>query len=160
MRKLRFIVLALAIALALVGTAAANKGNFVAHLSGGQEVPSNDSLGQGQAIFQVNADGTELHYTLIAANLENITQAHIHVGPPGTNGLVVLWLYPSAPPPQLIAGRFSGVLTEGTATAANLVGPFAGQPLSVLIAALESGGAYTNVHTTQYPPGEIRGQVH
>jgi hypothetical protein len=75
------------------------------------------------------------------------------------NGPVVLWLYPSAPPAQLIPGRFSGVLGEGTATAANLVGPMAGQSLDVLIDALESGRAYTNVHTTQFPPGEIRGQV-
>ena len=159
MRKLRFILLALTCALVTVGTATANNSNFVAHLSGGQEVPSNDSLGQGQAIFRLSQDGTELHYQLIAANLDNITQAHIHIGPPGLNGPVVLWLYPSAPPAQLIPGPFNGVLGAGTATASDLRGPMAGQPLSVLIDALVSGGAYTNVHTTQFPPGEIRGQV-
>lgn len=33
----------------------------------------------------------------------------------------------------LICGRFDGVLAQGMITAANLVGPLAGQPLGVLI---------------------------
>jgi hypothetical protein len=89
----------------------------------------------------------------------NVTMAHIHLAPAGANGPVVAWLYPSGPPAQLIPGRFNGVLGAGTLSDANLVGPLAGEPLSALIDAIQSGNAYVNVHTSQYPGGEIRGQI-
>ena len=63
-----------------------------------------------------------------------------------------------------------GVLAEGTITAADLVGPLAGHPLSDLIDAIQAGNAYVNVHTNDgvaptntgpgdFPGGEIRGQL-
>jgi hypothetical protein len=133
---------------------------FRAHASGREEVPVRDTRAQGQAIFQVSADGTELHYKLIVANILNVTQAHIHVAPAGANGPVVLWLYPASPPAHLIPGRSQGVLAEGTVGGAQLVGPLAGQPLSALVDAIRAGNTYVNVHTTLYPPGEVRGQIH
>jgi hypothetical protein len=133
---------------------------FVAHANGGQEVPANDSRAQGQAILQLSADGTELSYKLIIANIQNVTQAHIHLAPAGVNGPVVVWLYPSAPPAQLLPGRSQGVLGEGVITSSSLVGPLAGQTLADLVEALEVGGAYVNVHTAQFPPGEVRGNIH
>lgn len=133
--------------------------NFRAHLSGGNEVPAVDTLSQGQAIFQVSADGSSLSYRLIVANLENTLQAHIHVGPPGENGPVVAFLYPSAPPAQLIPDRFSGVLATGEVTAADLRGPLAGMSLDDLLAEIAAGNTYVNVHTVANPGGEIRGQI-
>lgn len=161
--RLLFMVLVLVILLAVAGPAAADSArNFRAHLSSDQEVAAVPvvSLAQGQAVFQLSEDGTEIQYQLIASNIENVQMAHIHMGPAGENGPVVVWLYPDAPPPQLIPGRFDGILAEGTFTASNLVGPLAGHPLSDLLSILESGGAYVNVHTSQYTGGEIRGQVH
>jgi hypothetical protein len=122
-------------------------------------VPPNDSLARGQTIFRLSADGQELRYRLVVANLDNVTQAHIHLAPAGVNGPVVAWLYPLAPPAQLIPGRSSGVLATGTITEGDLVGPLAGQPLSALVDAMEAGDTYVNVHTSQFPPGEIRGQI-
>jgi hypothetical protein len=75
------------------------------------------------------------------------------------NGPVVAWLYPSAPPAQLLDGRSDGVLSAGVITAGNLVGPLAGQPLQALIDLMASGDTYVNVHTSQFPPGEVRGQI-
>jgi hypothetical protein len=134
--------------------------NFRTHLAGDAEVPPRDTAAQGQAIFQLSKDGTELSYKLIASNILNITQAHIHLAPAGVNGGIVAWLYPSAAPAVLIPGRHDGVLAEGTITAASLVGALAGRPLADLVDALETDNAYVNVHTSQFPPGEIRGQVH
>lgn len=138
---------------------AASNRNFNAHLVGDQENPPVDTQAQGQAIFKLSKDGQTLHYKLIAANLENITQAHIHLGAIGVNGPVVVWLYPANPPPVLIPGTFNGVLAEGDISAANLVGPLAGQQLSDLIDEMEAGNTYVNIHTTQQPMGEIRGQI-
>jgi CHRD domain len=129
------------------------------HLTGAEEVPPRETRGQGQAIFRISEDGTELTYKLIVANILNVTQAHIHLGPAGGTGGIVAWLYPSAPPLQLIPGRTQGVLGEGVITSASLVGALAGQPLSALIDAILDGGTYVNVHTLQFPPGEIRGQI-
>lgn len=133
--------------------------NFRTHLKGGNEVPAVETNAQGQATFQVSADGTSIHYKLIVSNIENVLMSHIHNARAGVNGGVVVWLYPSAPPPQLIEGRFQGVLAEGTITEDDLVGGLAGQSLEDLIEEIEAGNAYVNVHTTQHPGGEIRGQI-
>jgi len=140
---------------------AANHSQFRAQLDGAQEVadPPVVTRARGQATFHLSKDGSALHFRLIVANLENLRMAHIHLAPAGVNGPVTAWLYPEAPPMQVIPGRFSGVLAEGTLTAANLVGPLAGQPLSALIDEIRAGNAYVNVHTDAYPAGEIRGQI-
>ncbi|MGH2674045.1 MAG: CHRD domain-containing protein [Actinomycetota bacterium] len=160
--------LALAVALALVpSTASAGSGNFRTHLTGDEEVPPNESAGQGQAIVRVNDDGTEIRYRLIASNIENVFASHIHVGAAGTNGPVVAFLFGAVPPG---GGRTDGVLATGTITDEDLVGPLAGQPLSALVEEIEAGNAYVNVHTDDgvgdantgpgdLPGGEIRGQL-
>lgn len=149
------------LAVALLTSAAFANGSrtYVAHLSGGEEVPANNSLATGQAIFRLSKSGDYIEYKLIVANIENVTQAHIHLAPAGQNGSVVVWLYPSAPPSQLIPGRFSGVLAEGVITSSSLVGPLAGMTLDDLLMYMDEGMTYVNVHTLQYPPGEVRGQV-
>lgn len=142
--------------------------NFVAPLSGAEEVldgvVGNDSKGRGVAIFQLSADGTELSYRLIASNIQNITQAHIHCcAGPGSNAGVSVFLYPDAPPAQLIPGRHSGVLATGTITAADVLNPVlltsADDPLAALVEQIVAGNTYVNVHTSQLPGGEIRGQL-
>ena len=154
------LVAALLLALLPAAGVAGQPHTFVAPLSGAEEVPPVDTLARGQAVFQVAADGESIHYRLIVANLENVTMAHIHLAPVGANGPVVVWLYPDGPPPQLIQGRFSGVLATGTITAANLVGPLDGaETLEDLVDLMMAGDTYVNVHTSQYPAGEIRGQI-
>ena len=133
--------------------------NFTANLDGSQEVPANESMAQGQAVFQLGKDGTELSYKLIVANIENVRMAHIHLAAAGTNGGVVAWLYPSAPPMVPIPGTSNGILMQGVIKASNLMGSLAGKPLSDLIDKMKSGMAYANVHTDQFPGGEIRGQI-
>ena len=65
----------------------------------------------------------------------------------------------AAPPAQLISGRSQGLLAEGVITDADVVGPLAGLGVDGLLEAIEEGNAYANVHTSLYPPGEIRGQL-
>ncbi|MGH8912735.1 MAG: CHRD domain-containing protein [Acidimicrobiia bacterium] len=153
----RFSVLMVILALATMGTApalAANR-NFATHLEGGNEVPAVSTSGQGQAIFQVAEDGASIDYKLIVANIEDVTMSHIHIGGAGVNGPVTVFLFG----PNLAGVDVNGVLAQGTITASDLIGPLAGQPLSALIEAMESGNAYVNVHTLDNPGGEIRGQL-
>ena len=133
--------------------------NLRTHMIGGEENPANASQAQGQAIFRLSEDGTELQYKLIVANIENVLQSHIHMAPAGVNGGIVVWLYPSAPPASLIPGRSDGILAEGVIRDANVIGALSGQGVAGLMAAIRAGNTYVNVHTTQFPPGEIRGQV-
>ena len=158
-RTLGVILVILVLSLVVVGAVSAlSARNYRAHLSG---PPNIATLGQGQAIFSFSQDYSTLEYKLIVANIDDVTQAHIHLAStPGGNGPVVLWLYPSTPPPQLIPGRTDGVLMEGTVTAANLVGPLAGMSLEDLKARMDAGLTYVNVHTTVNPAGEIRGDIH
>jgi len=168
MKRLRLIGLILLLVALTAGGAAAASDNFTAHLVGENEVPARDTRAQGQAIFQLSEDGTELHYRLIAANINNVIASHIHLAPAGVNGGVVASLYGSVPSG---GGRSDGVLAEGTITAADLVGGLAGQPLSALVDAMRAGNTYVNVHTNDgvgdvntgpgdFPGGEIRGQIH
>jgi len=140
---------------------------FHTHASGDQEVPPRDTRATGNATFQLSDDGTELHYKLIVANIENVVQAHIHLAPAGVNGNIVAFLY------GLVAaggGRADGVLAEGTITDADLINDLAGATIADLVAAIQAGGAYVNVHTNDgvgatntgpgdFPGGEVRGQI-
>ncbi|MGH3032030.1 MAG: CHRD domain-containing protein, partial [Gaiellaceae bacterium] len=93
MRKLFAVLVAALATFAVAGLAPAGENaNFRAHLTGDDEVPPNASAGQGQAIFHLSGDGTELDYKLIAANIENVVASHIHLGAEGVNGPVVAFL--------------------------------------------------------------------
>ena len=168
MRKLATLIAAGLVVLAVAGLAIAGvNGNFFAHGKGSDEVPARDSNGQAQAIFHLSDDGAQLEYKLNVANIENVVASHIHMAPVGVNGPIVAFLFGPAAPG---GGRTEGTLAEGTITAANLIGPLAGHPLSDLVSAIESGNAYVNVHTNDgvdgvntgpgdFPGGEIRGQI-
>lgn len=119
-----------------------------------------DTRATGRAIFKVNKSGDPIDYRLNVANITDVTMAHIHAAPAGSNGPVVVWLYPpEGPPPQLIEGRTHGTLATGTITASDLVGPLAGASLADLVELINNDAAYVNVHTQAHPPGEIRGQI-
>lgn len=109
------------------------------HATGDEEVPARDTRAQGQAVFRVTAEGDVLSYKLIVANIENVLQSHIHLAPAGQNGGILVWLYPDAPPAQLIPGRTQGVLAEGEITADDLVGALAGMSLDALLSEIRGG---------------------
>lgn len=133
------------------------KRTFTAHLNAENETGAVESLAQGQAIFRLSEDGTELYYKLIVANLNNITMAHIHCGPVNQNGSPFVWLIPRNSPVVSV----NGILAEGTITDVEVEdGRCSGiTTLDDLMNLIRTGGAYVNVHTSLYPGGEIRGQI-
>jgi CHRD domain-containing protein len=171
--RARMVGLVFVLGLVAVGVAVAGANrNWSTHASGAFEVPTRDTNAQAQAIFHLSKDGNALEYKLIAANIDNVFMAHIHINRPGVNGPIAVWLYPSTAtvPGPTGAGRIDGVIAEGTITAANLVGPLLGQPLAALVTALNDGNAYVNLHTSDgvapadtgagdFPGGEVRGDI-
>ncbi len=128
---------------------------FFTMLLGKNEVPPVQTRAFGFVFFMLSKDSMTLHFFLFVARMENITASHIHLAAVGVNGPVAVPLYLG----PLIAGKFNGILAKGTITAQNLTGPLAGQPLQALLIQIEAGNTYVNVHTTQHPDGETRGQL-
>jgi hypothetical protein len=129
---------------------------FMATLSGSMEVPPEVSTGSGLAWLGLDPTLTALRVLLAVSNLNQTTVAHIHLGRPGQNGPIVLFLFGPSAPMNIGAPT---ALTNATFTAANLTGPLAGMPLSVLAQQMLAGNTYVNVHTVAHPNGEIRGPV-
>jgi CHRD domain len=165
----RTIVLVAMVALGLLALApgAVAGDNFVATLSGDQEVPPRDTQARGVATFKLRQDGVALAFKVNVANIDNVFAAHIHCGAAGVNGPVGVTLFMGAP----AGGRVNGTLAEGTITAPDAGNGCGWTDLAAVLAAMASGATYVNVHTNDgvdppntgpgdFPGGEIRGQIH
>ena len=161
----RAILLTVMLALALAPTAVAGD-NFVAPLSGDQEVPARDTQAVGVATFKLSKDGTALEYKINVANIDNVVASHIHCGAVGVNGPVGVTLFSGVP----AGGSVNGTLAKGTITAPDSGNGCGWTDLAAVLAAIESGNTYVNVHTNDgvappntgpgdFPGGEIRGQI-
>src|SRR2546428_3787877 len=139
----------------IANTAFAQQQHFSAKLSGGNEVPPVTSKASGIATFDLNAAGTQMKYTLNVTNIDKVIAAHIHMGKSTVNGPIVVNLFiPSGP-----TGKVNGTLAQSSINSTSLIGPLKGKQMPDLIKLINTGNAYVNVHTSQNPPGEVRGQV-
>ena len=137
-------------------TAGVTEQQFTAKLFGDMEVPPIETNATGLAEFRPILNENTVTYTLNVTDIDNVTAAHIHSSEQGQNGPIVVTLFkPDIPTPKMV----SGLLSEGDIIADNLEGPLAGRQLSELLSSMHSMGSYVNIHTTQYPDGEIRGQI-
>lgn len=157
------IMLLLSLLLAQPGSAAMM--TYTATLSGAEEVPANASTATGTATYSLSDDGKTLNYAITVTNLNNPVMAHIHLGKKGENGPIIVPLFAG----QAASGPKTGTLVQGSVSVDKLAGPMAGKSLTDLIAAIEAGNTYTNVHTNDgkdpansgpgdLAAGEIRGQ--
>ena len=110
---------------------------YTAQLSSGQEVPTNSSTATGSGTVTLNAAETQIMVNMSFSGLGSAqTAAHIHgLAHVGVNAPVLFNL--------------------GTGTVTNAT--FAVTPAQV--ANLKKGLMYFNVHTANFPGGEIRGQI-
>jgi hypothetical protein len=135
-------------------------------LDGYDEVPALSSPASGRFRIDVDRRGQQIKYELSYEGIPSaVTQAHIHFGQRGVNGGIVAFLCSNlgngpagtqACPTQ--AGTISGMLS-----AADVIGP-SGQGIAAgefaeFLGAIDEGVTYVNVHSTQYPAGEIRAQL-
>jgi hypothetical protein len=94
---------------------AQNDLQFIAKLSGSNEVPSVKTSATGTAKFTISADGKSLAYVLNVTNMNGVMGAHIHSGKQGQNGPIVAGLFNSGmvgPP----TGKVNGTLAKGNLT--------------------------------------------
>jgi hypothetical protein len=136
-------------------TAFAQQQHFTAKLSGANEVPPITSKSSGIATFELNPTGTQMNYTLNATNLDKVIAAHIHMGKSTDNGPIVVNLFI----PSKATGKVDGTLVRSSINSTSLIGLLKGKLMTDLIKSIDGGQAYVNVHTTQNPPGEVRGQI-
>jgi hypothetical protein len=156
-------VVAIAIFLALVASAAAQERAFTARLSGDQEVPPVTTATTGKSEVVFNADATKARFELEVRQGVRVTQAHIHCAPAGVNGPIVVFLAGFHARGWDLNGSW---VENATFTDANVMPPAADSPcpapiadLRDLLQAAVDGHLYVNVHTVANPGGEIRGQL-
>jgi hypothetical protein len=163
----RFVAVLAVLGLTIVATSA-DEGTqtFKAKLSGFQEVPPKVSPSSGH--FELRVTGSTLSYTLTYSKLSSPAfMAHIHFGQPAVNGGIFLWLCGSsgAPGPAgtPTCPANGGTVSRKGVTAADIQSVTAQNlnagDLTAALSVIASGDAYVNVHTTNFPGGEIRGLV-
>ncbi|HEY5986445.1 MAG TPA: CHRD domain-containing protein [Streptosporangiaceae bacterium] len=115
---------------------------LVASLEGRNEVTAGAT--NGQALELIGLQGNTLSYSVTWRGIGTPTEADIHAGVRGVDGPVVVPLFTTPPP--------ASGLASGTVTVTD----------STLLAALRSdpGGFYTDLHTTEFPGGAARAQLH
>ena len=119
----------------------------------------------GSFSARIDQGDQEIRYVLRFDGLPTaVAQAHIHFGNASQSGGVSTFLCTNLGngPAGTQACPASGTVT-GTIGPEDVIGP-AGQGIAAgefreLVEAIEAHAAYVNVHTGQYPGGEIRGQL-
>lgn len=170
---IRKLVLVLTILLAAVPITSADTRNLDIDLDGFQEVPAVSTVGAGQFTARISKDETSISWKLSYSDMEStVQQAHIHLGQFSVNGGITVFLCTNLgngpagtqlcpPSPATISGTITAadVSPPIPATlAARSQGLGTGE-LAELIRAIRAGVTYANVHTTDRPGGEIRGQL-
>src|SRR5712671_3889205 len=140
---------------------------FVANLSGANEVPPVVSPGTGLATVILDPTAQTLQVNATFSGLtSNDVAAHIHCcAPLGTNAGVATTV-PTFPglPLGVTSGTYSSQVFDLTQPLIynpafiTLKGGIA-QAEAALIAGIEGGQTYFNIHTVNIPGGEIRGQL-
>ena len=156
-----------AVALMLAATATATPITYVATLSGAAEIPRNDSPGTGSvtAIFDFDAHTLDLHVTFSDLT-SGTTAAHIHAPTLAPNsgkaGVATQVPFFDGFPIGVTSGTYIHSFDTLDASFYNpaFLTANGGTPElaeAVLAQALDQHKAYFNIHTENFPGGEIRG---
>ena len=161
-------------ALAVVATGSSAYGadhKFNARAVGGQEVVfdatgafvpgGRDTDAEGRMRARFNAELTEVKIDLrIDGLLGTFAAAHLHCARAGANGPVAFGLV-NPGPLEFDGKRIRGTLGNGDFSGGDCSAAV-GRPINNIAAlyfAMRDGLVYLNVHSSVFPPGEIRGQM-
>ncbi|MCA1623554.1 MAG: CHRD domain-containing protein [Acidobacteria bacterium] len=142
MRKNLFLMLIVGLSAFIFSTTVSAQQKFTVSLNGVQENPPVNSPGRGSCVLTLDTAETQISLSCTYSGLgSTASAAHIHTdGPAGVNGPVL----------------FSLTGASGTSGTLSLA-PTAVTPAQV--ADLRAKRWYVNIHTTNFPGGEIRGQI-
>ncbi|HYR62254.1 MAG TPA: CHRD domain-containing protein [Actinomycetota bacterium] len=158
MRSRRLGIAAAVAGLAMVGTAvftvpvfARDRGNgakgnvLVANLTGGVEVPPGDPNASGTAVVTLKPSSNTVCYKESWEGLTGVTASHIHLGPAGVAGPIVVPFFGLALPDTIstVGGCVRNV-----------------DPALIKNIHDHPSDYYVNVHDAAFPKGAIRGQLH
>lgn len=163
------VALALLLSCASLSPAAATVFIFTGTATGSQEVPPNASPGTGS----VTVTWDDVAHTMaidafFSGLIGTTTASHIHAPTdPVTNTAGVATTLPSFPgfPLGVTSGTFTNTfdMTLASSYSAGFITNFGGGTVAgaetALLETLLAGQAYFNIHTTQFPGGEIRADL-
>jgi len=147
--------------------ASAHTVQYSAPLSGAAEAPPNASAGTGTVLVTVDLDLARMRVETSFGGLSgNTTNSHIHcctaVAGTGTAGVATpLPTFPGFPA-GVTAGTYDNTFDLTLASSYNPAfvtsnGDTVSGAMNALLAGLDAGKAYLNIHTNLFPSGEIRG---
>jgi CHRD domain len=156
----------------LAGAAIAGTRQLRSTATGAEEIPLPNPVSTAEADLKLKiaADGMSVRFDLrVTESITDVTQSHLHRPNPGAlTGPIAVWLYPHPSGPLTeIPGAFDGRLSRGVIVPEELcfsaTAPYCPGGVTpnweAFLTDLEAGVLYLNLHTTQNPPGEIRGAV-
>jgi len=161
-------LVALVIGLPTVAMGNEDNRSFTARFLGVNETPSisTDATATLDVTINGSGDTATIKYTLKFSGLRApVTQAHIHFGQSKVAGGVMVFLCGTAvsPGPAGTPTCPQSGTVKRTVTAADVIGPvgqgIAAGEMGRVVQAIRDGAAYGNVHSTQFPAGETRGQL-
>jgi hypothetical protein len=120
---------------------------FTFTIDASQETPPTSSSAVGTGIASIDRDADNLHFRMIVGGLTGpVVNAHFHNGAIGQPGLVIFDLTPYF----TLTGTDDGAFNYWMKTAG-----FDSTKVYLFL----NDQVYVNIHTSQYPNGEVRGQV-
>ncbi len=112
---------------------------FTVALEGEQVTFGGDPDGTGTAMLRINPGKGELCYTLTTQMIQPANAAHIHEGPAGGNGPVIIEFTPPT------SGTSSGCVDIGRELAKEIL--------------KTPSDYYVAIHNVEYPAAALRGQI-
>ena len=129
-------------------------------LTGDAEVPPVTTTASGAATLIYTSGTFGISYFMTWLNpdgleLNGAVGTHIHCGAAGTNGpIIATLLSPTDGGLTAAQTQVAGVITDDSISETSC-----GDNVTAVLGSIEAGLVYINVHSTENPSGEVRGQV-
>jgi len=131
--------------------------------SPGTEAGAINTDGQASLRTTLTSDAIEFRFEFSGLT-SNLVQAHYHFAQPHVSGGIMVFLCgPAGSPARQACPNATHGVVSGTLHAEDVIGPvpqnIAAGDLASVERAIRNGAAYMNLHTPNFPGGEIRGQL-